>query len=383
MSIRRRRTARKGTIVVLATVMMGLMFALMAFSLDIGYLLITRAKLQSAADSAALGGAYDMLRSRVDSPGMTESAMESQAATICRECATKNAGLGGRALDLANSDIVFGRLDLTAGPDGTMTFTDPTRFNALQITVRRNADQNGEVALFFARVLGRQTAPVQATATAAFSDNISGFTTPGTASTTLPILPFAMDKYSWDQMVAGNASDNWKWDASAQKVTSGQDNAREVNLYPIGTGSPGNRGTVDIGNPNNSTADLSRQIRNGINASDMAWMPGGKLDLSATGTLLLGGDTGMSNGIKDDLAAIIGQTRVIPLFTNVGGNGNNAEYTIVQFVGIRVMAVNLTGNPSSRYVMVEPANVMVEGIPGGEGGQYSQYVYSTRVSLTR
>jgi hypothetical protein len=90
----------------------------------------------------------------------------------------------------------------------------------------------------------------------------------------------------------------------------------------------------------------------------------------------LNGDTGISAGVKDDLASIIGETRVIPLFESVAGNGNNAQYTIVRWVGVRVLDVGLTGKMSSKRLIVQPANVVIRGGIPAEGTQKSEYVYS-------
>lgn len=37
------------------------------------------------------------------------------------------------------------------------------------------------------------------------------------------------------------------------------------------------------------------------------------------------------------------------------GNGNNATYTVVKFVGVRIMDVKLSGGPNSRHLTVQPA----------------------------
>ena len=58
---------------------------------------------------------------------------------------------------------------------------------------------------------------------------------------------------------------------------------------------------------------------------------------------------------------IIGQTRFIPIFTTVVGNGNNAVYDIVAFVGVRILDVNLTGSMSSKHLTVQPALVYSRG----------------------
>jgi hypothetical protein len=120
---------------------------------------------------------------------------------------------------------------------------------------------------------------------------------------------------------------------------------------------PGNRGTVDFGGLNNSTADLARQIRYGMNDDDWAALADqGITELRwDTEPLSIQGDTGLSAGIKDDLESIKGQPRAIPLFSSVSGPGNNAIYTIVRFVGVRIMYVKLTGSPAQKTVVVQPA----------------------------
>jgi hypothetical protein len=67
---------------------------------------------------------------------------------------------------------------------------------------------------------------------------------------------------------------------------------------------------------------------------------------------------------------------VIPIFESVSGNGNNAEYKIVKWQGIRIMAVKLTGSMSSKYVMIQIAPVMVNGIVPAPAAGTSQYVFS-------
>ena len=159
-------------------------------------------------------------------------------------------------------------------------------------------------------------------------------------------------------------------------MESGSDGYVEVNLYPQGTGSPGNRGTVDFGNPNYSTADLANQILNGVSPADLAYH-GGKIEFGPDGKLFLNGDTGISAGVKDELASVIGQPRVIPIFECVSGNGNNATYTIVKWQGIRVVGVKLTGSMSQKKVMIQVSTVLMHGVIPSETSGTSDHVYST------
>ena len=161
---------------------------------------------------------------------------------------------------------------------------------------------------------------------------------------------------------------------SDEFLTDDPDDILEANLFPQGTDSPGNRGTIDIGSSNNSTSDLARQIVHGISPEDMAHM-GGSL-VFEDGELLLNGDTGISAGMKDELASIIGETRCIPIFSNVSGNGNNATFTIVKFVGVRILKVKLTGSMSSKKVIIQPACIECLGLGPPTGDQKSQFVRS-------
>jgi hypothetical protein len=176
-----------------------------------------------------------------------------------------------------------------------------------------------------------------------------------------------------------NAVDNYRFDPESGRVIPGSDGVPEVNLYPQGTGSPGNRGTVDIGGQNNSTNDIARQILHGISAEDLAAL-GKPLVLDSSGTMTLNGDTGISAGVKDELASIVGQKRIIPIFSSVSGNGNNASYNIVAWVGIRILDVRLTGAMKSKYVYVQPAGVIARNIiPGDASRTWSEMLFSPAV----
>jgi len=259
-----------------------------------------------------------------------------------------------------------------------MCFDNPSRFNAVQISVRRDGSQNGPVSLFFARVLGINTFTGQAQATAMFLNNFGGFTTPPDGGN-LQMLPFALDQETWNDLLDGNAPDDWTWNPPSGDepgyVSAGPDGILEVNLFPQGTGSPGNRGTVDIGSNNNSTNDIARQILHGISEQDLAYH-GGSLQFDENGELGLNGDTGISAGMKDELATIKGQPRIIPIFSQVQGNGNNAYYTIVRFAGVRIMDVKLTGQMSSKRVIIQPAMIEVTGGVPAAGDPTSDFVHS-------
>ena len=72
---------------------------------------------------------------------------------------------------------------------------------------------------------------------------------------------------------------------------------------------------------------------------------------------------------------IKGQPRIIPVFDRVTGHGNKAEYTIVSFVGVRVVEVELTGK--QKRVVVQRADVVVRGgIPAPDTTETSYNIFS-------
>ena len=95
----------------------------------------------------------------------------------------------------------------------------------------------------------------------------------------------------------------------------------------------------------------------------------------ADGPVWLNGDTGISAGVKDELAAIIGLPRSIPIFDQVYGPGNNAMFRIVRFVGIRILDVKLTGSMSSKRVIIQPALVVDDAGVLGDAASASEFVY--------
>jgi hypothetical protein len=76
------------------------------------------------------------------------------------------------------------------------------------------------------------------------------------------------------------------------------------------------------------------------------------------------------------LTSIKGQPRVIPVFRTVSGPGNNAQYEIVLFVGVRILDVKLTGAMSGKRVIIQPAHVRMEGGIAGGDEQTSYFVNS-------
>lgn len=348
---------RRGNIIFLSLILMVGMLGMIAFAIDTGYINVARSQLQNSADAAAIAGAWRL----IPPPSQTSPnyvSLASDARDSAEEFAAFNKVMQA-APTLGTDDVEVGYIANPSDPNSPFVSTGYGTPNAVQVTVRRTAGQNGDLALFFGKVIGTGTASAQAQATAALLSNISGFATPSDGGN-IGILPFALDQETWDNALSGGGTDNFSYSPASQSLTGGSDGLPEMNLYPQGTGSPGNRGTVDVGGSNNSTADLARQIVYGVSEADFAAL-GKPLVFGPDGTLTLNGDTGISAGVKDELAAIKGQPRLIPIFSKVVGPGNNAQYTIVHWAGIRIMDVKLTGSMSQKRVTVQPAPMVLRG----------------------
>ncbi|WP_442485769.1 pilus assembly protein TadG-related protein [Aeoliella sp. SH292] len=373
------RQSRRGAITILAAILCVVLLGMVAFAVDIGYVLSSKEEIQRTADAAALAAAWEFAAKLNDGETAVNAVAYGRTAGNQYSSANRVGTVEPKvALNTSNSpsgDMVFGYINDFSNPAAVFDTTSIDRYNAVRVKVRRDETLNGELPLFFARIFGHDSQSVYAEATAALARDVKGFETPSDGSW-LDLLPITLDYDTWMAWKAGTVgTDNFTYYKENGQVSSGPDGELEVNLYPIGNGSPGNRGMVDIGSNNNSTADIARQIVYGISAADLAYH-GGKLEFDQCGKLFLNGDTGISAGVKDELASIIGDPRIIPIFEAVHGPGNNAIYTIVAWQGIRIVDVKLTGPMNKKHVTIQMAPAVGRGvIPATTVGK-SNYVFS-------
>ena len=277
---------------------------LLAVTLDLGSVRVAQSEMRRNADAAAMAACWELFDKQ--QVGVTDSvSLRDHAWGAANEVSAHNM-VRLTTPQLLRADVRVGQYDSSTGQVDTFAASQ----NAVNVTVRRDSTVNDELPLSLGSATGRHSQALIASATAAMFSSISGFTEPEDGGT-IGIMPFALDLPSWEAAVAGATSDNYMMQDGA--VQNGSDGVFEVNLYPLGTGSPGNRGTVDIGSSNNSTNDIARQILHGVSQQDLLEL-GKPLELDANGELGLEGDTGISAGLKDELATLIGETRIIPIF---------------------------------------------------------------------
>ncbi len=228
----------------MTVILLVFVLGIVALAVDVGYLQVAKVQLQQSADAAALAAVSEL----VDNEALSTTPDLTDEIASARNLAVEYAGANkvGQSKPLVDpnvsndpsGEVVIGYLPNPSNPSATMDLSQRQRFNAVRVTVQRTASRNGEVGMHFPRIFGIESEPVQATATAAVVREVKGFQAPSDGSN-LPILPFALDAETWDDMLAGGGEDQWSWDPVNQLLGKSQDGLREVNLYPQGTGAPG------------------------------------------------------------------------------------------------------------------------------------------------
>lgn len=145
---------RQGNIVVLSALSLAMVIAFVAFSVDLGRMMVTQSELQNAADSGALSGA------RALSNG------HDAAKTAAENWANKNMAANVNVEVVTSEDVEVGIWDFDLASFTTLAPTDTEKPNAVRLTCRRTTDRGNPLKLFFAPLLGIDNGDVSASAIA-------------------------------------------------------------------------------------------------------------------------------------------------------------------------------------------------------------------------
>lgn len=360
--IARKNLQNRGSIAIHFVIFLTVMFLMVAFALDIGWVYVAKAQLQHAADASAMAGAVELKNTSPNVNGV-----------VAEYTGYHEAG-DVTSLAVASGDVTVGYMyDPTNLQSEIQTgTTDPP--NSVEVRLKRSSDANGTLPLFLGFVTGINDMTVQAKARATYETRIFGFSSPPGKTNSAgqnvgSIIPFAVDKAAWD----GPTTDNFTCTPNESLGTytiigsiqhPAGDLKKEIVLYPWGTTS-GNFGSVDIGLTNNSARDLNDQIATGINQEDL---DNAGITVTMNGTEIggiflnqpLNGDTGMTASIENAIkgtgaynacASQIGVPRIFLLYETVINPGNNATYNIVGWeLGI-ICYANLNG--SNKQIVVQ------------------------------
>lgn len=320
----RRRYERRGNVVVLVCLILPALFGFVALSVDYGFLLYVRTDLQRTADQAVLAAVRDLEPSHDGSQDL-----DKVRATI-REYVEFNSGADFLILD---SDIVIGRFN----PETVYTdfeILNDGIFDTVRVTVRRDDLANTSVSLYFARMFGNDTADVSATATAVMQK--AQLLADGT-----DILPIAVSLDAWNSQTLSS-----KWSVYG-------DGRMEDEL---GNAVPGNWGTLDVGNSNNSASTLVDQINNGLRQQDLDFLESeGTISnnnhIDSQVAMTLNGDTGLSSGIKASIRDAHGSSKLMPIFDTFSGQGGNFDFHIIGWGVIQIVDSKWQGSQNSRVTV--------------------------------
>lgn len=157
------RPNRRGAIAILAALMIVVTFAFVAFSIDFGYIAVTKSELQNAADAAALSGARTLPQGR-------------QAAIDAAQLwASRNRAAGQAVSTVVTQDIEIGRWDDLTNSFVVIAATSNELPTAVRVTTRRTSARGNPLSLFFGQVLGRKFTDVFAVSVAAIARDRCGY----------------------------------------------------------------------------------------------------------------------------------------------------------------------------------------------------------------
>lgn len=318
---------RRGAIGVAAAVVIPVLIAMLAFAVDCGFLLKSRADLQRSADAAALAAVRDLVP---DSFGNQD--LDAVRARVREYAANNLPELDG--FDVLDADIEIGRYEPST-IYSNLTLLDSGIYDTVRVTLRRDGSANDPVTLFFGGIFGILDSDVRATGTAVLQKGQA--LEPGAG-----VLPFSIPQSLWTTL---NPGERWN--------VYGDGRIRNE----AGTTLPGNWGTLNLGTSANSTATLSDQVLNGLQQVhlDALYSEGripnsGYIDNSQP--FYANGDQGLSGGMKHSLQAIEGQTRLVPIYDVVYNHGSNLEFHIVDWA-VAVVVDSRFNGANNTYVTLE------------------------------
>jgi Flp pilus assembly protein TadG len=394
------RQRRRGAIAPLTAILLLPLLALVAFAVDLGWITHTQNELQSAADAAALAGAaqlpdyyapyYLVLQngqsaySQAQSQAAILTTAENSAKTYAKKYAGYNPAGDVASLTLADSDIEFGYTDSSGNYTPLPTYTGYP--NTVKVTLRRDSTANGPLGLFFGRVLGVNTANLQATAAATtYAGTINSFQTTN-PSAMAPILPVTYDVNHWNNFIKTGL------DPNGNLNTDGNGNP-VLAVYPS-LKYAGDFGQLSLDQNNTGASTTSSWISYGASTADLQQdINAGLLPLSQHNPNLPPdwlGSSGLSSSTIKTAQSHVGQVYLLPLFKPVNdgsldpslyqpgvGSGSNYYYTIVQFVTIKIYSA------TDKSIVVQPVSAIVPDAvftglaPAGPPPSNSSNVYTT------
>jgi Flp pilus assembly protein TadG len=379
--------ARPGVIAPLTAILLTTLIAVVAFAVDLGWIVLVQSDLQSAADASALAGAGALMNgftqytlagigsnsSSAQSTIITSS--QTAAKTAAKNYATLN-GAGVSSLTLNDSDIEFGYTD------GSGNYTTPAasgKFpNTVKVTMRRDSNANGALGLFFGPAVGLSSTNLTAVAAATiYTASVNSIQ--NVAGLHVGLLPMTYDVNHWNGFLATGQDPDGNSNTDSNGIP-------DLQVYPS-VKDTGNFGLLGLDDSHVGTSTLSGWIANGFSQTDMQNLVSNSQSnqtpliplsshnqniLPSAATDGLGswnwvGDTGLKTSDLHTLDNYVGNTYLLPLFkpldsstsnyTPGNDNGSRYYYNIVQFVSVKIIS---SVNSNMGGLVVEPSPMVLD-----------------------
>jgi hypothetical protein len=279
----------KGAVAIIVAVLMVAVLGCAAIAVDVGAMYSEKAQIQNGADATALAIAGDCAK------GLN--------------CATAMAAPGNRLADANAND----------GSTGVSSVTQP---NATTVRVETNAREAGSgsnhFSLFFAKVLGIDTAAITAAAEASWGSPSEATTLPWTISMCV------FEKYlSSSQLAELHSTGTFTGDPNPTRILFRYDqNVPTVPGCDAQNGyAPGGFGWLDT--------DTGCSTNINIANSEVGSNPGNDIP----------------NVCRDMPATIKDSPILIPIFTSAVQNGQKTRYTLAGFLAFKVTGFKFGGGP--------------------------------------
>ena len=325
MNPKTRKDRRWGQVVVLAPVMLFVLSAILALTADVGQIFVWRARLQNAADAAALAATHVLVTEQLD--GAEEASARSAAlteATLIREANALEAGV----------NVEFGQMDEGGSFAAADTATTAT---AVRVTAFRTKDApGGRLSLFFAPLLGLNSCDVAGAGTCEVTADIAGILA--------GMAPFAVPE-------------NGLVPPGSPMIFYPADGEDYDGLGDL-TVAPGCWGLLNLDGGALGTDELVDWIENGYDDAI-------EID-PEVGYLWIDGTSGFRSALQSVMRSKIDGSMIVAIYDEVVGVGSGADFRCTGFVKVIIKEVALTGtNPHITCVVAEVG--MLHDLIGGLG----------------
>jgi hypothetical protein len=391
-------TGRTGAIAPMTAIIMMVLITMVAFAVDMSWIVVTNMEPQNAADAAALAGSDELMENYVlyhmpnqsdtQKQYLLDQAMDN-ARHVAKEFAAANGAGGVASLTLLDQDIEFGFTDEDYKYTPLPLYTGYP--NTVRVRIRRDNLANTPLNLFFAKEaesgggsetlfasapsFGSKRVELNRDAGASLNGGFLNNFNPNARA--LAVLPMVLDEVIWDAYLTkgvdpyGNETrlddlGNPTLEIYAQYKDKG--NFGQLSLNGEHTGASQTINWIDYGMQSVDVKSLIEKELLPVSADNMTWNWIGNPGFKASTVEEVNEFSSIVevNNYSSDYEQkrYTGKVFLLPLFkakdgspTNYQpgvGQGSKYYYNIVRFVGVRIMPTQDT----NREIVIQPAPVL-------------------------